>query len=218
MGSYQHILWDWNGTLLDDVWLCVDIVNTLLSKRNKPGITRQRYCEIFDFPVRGYYERAGFDFTMESFELICTEYCNEYAARVGECDLQDRTLNALQCCVDNGIPQSILSTTEQGRLELMADMFGVSQFFDRIIGQTDHYAIGKSKTGKKLLTDMDLDRSKVLLVGDTTHDAQVARELCVDCVLVAVGHHSRGKLKQTKVHVFENLSDVVSLLNGGKDT
>ena len=218
MANYQHILWDWNGTLLNDVWLCVDIINSLLAKGGRPGITHERYLEIFDFPVKGYYARAGFDFTTESFDTICTEYCDEYAARVDECDLQNDALNALKHCVDNDISQSILSTTEQGRLERMADMFGVSHFFDRIIGQTDHYAIGKIKRGKKLLSDLDLDRNKVLLIGDTTHDVQAAREICVDCVLVAIGHHPRAKLKQTGVQVIESLSDIVYLLNGVKNT
>jgi phosphoglycolate phosphatase-like HAD superfamily hydrolase len=37
----------------------------------------------------------------------------------------------------------------------------------------------------------------VLLVGDTAHDAEVARELGVDVVLVAGGHQSRKRLEAT---------------------
>lgn len=214
MGSYKHILWDWNGTLLDDVWLCIDIINILLAKRDKPGITRLCYRDIFDFPVKVYYERAGFDFTTDSFESICKEFCDEYAARVVECNLHDNALDVLNYSADNDISQSILSATEQGRLERMIKTFGVNHFFNRITGQTDHYAVGKGERGRKLLTELELDRNKVLLIGDTTHDAQVARDICVDCVLVAVGHHSRAKLKQIGVQVLESLLDIVPLLNG----
>ncbi len=216
MEDYQHILWDWNGTLLDDVWLCVDIINKLLAKRDRPCITYKQYREIFDFPVKGYYQRAGFDFSTESFESVCTEYCDEYAGRVGECDLQDNTLNALKCCADSNISQSILSTTEQGRLEQMTNIFGVSHFFDRIMGQNDYYATGKIERGKELLSKLNLDRDKVLLIGDTTHDVQVARTMGVDCILVSVGHHPRAKLERTGIQVFQSLSEIVTLLSTTK--
>ncbi len=142
MKGYKHIFWDWNGTLLDDVWLCVDVINTLLTKRRRPNITRQQYRGIFGFPVKGYYERAGFDFTIESFESVCTEFCDEYARRVYECNLSDNALNTLRCCADSDISQSVLSATEQSRLDRMVHLFRVSHFFHRIIGQNDHYAKG----------------------------------------------------------------------------
>ena len=69
MKKYRYIFWDWNGTLLDDVWLCVDIINYMLIKRGKSEITQSQYREIFDFSVKGYYKKAGFDFKTEPFEL-----------------------------------------------------------------------------------------------------------------------------------------------------
>ena len=138
--------------------------------------------------------------------------CDEYAARVAECRLQDGALHMLKWCFDNEISQSILSATAQGRLERMVDLFGVSMFFDRIIGQTDHYAIGKIEKGKKLLTELNLDSSEVLLIGDTTHDAQVAEGVCVDYFLVSVGHHPRSKLERISSRVFGNLSEVIHIL------
>ena len=55
MKKYETVIWDWNGTLLDDVTLSLSIVNELLLEHNIPILTRERYREIFDFPVRLYY-------------------------------------------------------------------------------------------------------------------------------------------------------------------
>ena len=52
--NYQHIIWDWNGTLLNDVKLCADIMNNLLKTRSLPTITLEKYREIFTFPVKDY--------------------------------------------------------------------------------------------------------------------------------------------------------------------
>lgn len=59
----ELILWDWNGTLLDDVQLCVDALNRLLARYGYPQrYDRDQYRAIFGFPVQEYYARAGFDF------------------------------------------------------------------------------------------------------------------------------------------------------------
>ena len=61
---YKHIIWDWNGTLLDDTWLCVEGINQALIKRNLTPISEDRYREVFTFPVRDYYKKLGFDLTI----------------------------------------------------------------------------------------------------------------------------------------------------------
>ena len=73
---YKHIIWDWNGTLLDDAWLCVDIMDSMLKERSLGTLTLDRYQRLFEFPVIDYYRKLGFDFTKESFEKTGTEFIN----------------------------------------------------------------------------------------------------------------------------------------------
>ena len=49
--NYKHIVWDWNGTLLDDAWLCVEVLNQMLSQRGRAAITLEFYRQHFKFPV-----------------------------------------------------------------------------------------------------------------------------------------------------------------------
>lgn len=58
----DHIIWDWNGTILNDVDHAVAMMNTLLVEHNLPLIDREYYREIFDFPVLHYYQKLGFNF------------------------------------------------------------------------------------------------------------------------------------------------------------
>ena len=66
--KYKHVIWDWNGTLVDDTWLFVDIMNGVLKDRNLQGITLDDYRNVFDFPVQDYYTKLGFNFSEEAFE------------------------------------------------------------------------------------------------------------------------------------------------------
>ena len=85
--NYQHIIWDWNGTLLNDVQMCSDIMNNLLKVRSLPTITLEKYKEIFTFPVKDYYIKAGHNFENESFEKIGKDFIDEYEKRKTECTL-----------------------------------------------------------------------------------------------------------------------------------
>jgi phosphoglycolate phosphatase len=212
MNKYSHILWDWNGTLLDDVWLCIDIFNGMLSRRGKQSLDYETYRDIFDFPVRVCYERAGFDFSEESFDYAATEFCDEYARRVGECSLHEGAKGILDLFAESGIRQSVLSATEQTQLEAMLSAFGLGDMFDRVVGQSDHYANGKVQRGKELVDSLGVSCEYVLMIGDTTHDGYIAEEVGVDSVLVAAGHHTREKLQEKSARVFEHLIDVQSIL------
>ena len=64
------IIWDWNGTLLDDVSICIDIMNEILGRRGLDKLTRKKYQQIFRFPVIDYYRQLGFDFKRDSFENL----------------------------------------------------------------------------------------------------------------------------------------------------
>ena len=72
--KYQYVIWDFNGTLLDDVKLCFDLLNKMLSKRGFETVTIEKYKEIFRFPVKEYYRLAGFDFEREPFEVTAVEF------------------------------------------------------------------------------------------------------------------------------------------------
>ena len=60
--KYKHIIWDWNGTLLNDRWVCVNGINNCLKKRGLSSISEETYKSIFTFPVKDYYKKLGFDF------------------------------------------------------------------------------------------------------------------------------------------------------------
>jgi phosphoglycolate phosphatase len=208
--TYKHIIWDWNGTLLDDVWLCVDIMNTMLQKRNKPRIDQEQYTELFDFPVKTYYHKVGFDFSQEPFETLAAEYIHTYDRRQLECTLCPHAHEILQVCQHHGITQSILSACHQERLEQIVAAYQIRPFFLRLSGLRDYYATSKVSNGKALLEDVNVSSHEVLLIGDTTHDFDVAQALGVACVLIDGGHHSRRKLESTRTMIKNSLYELLS--------
>ena len=209
---YKHIIWDWNGTLFDDAWLCVEIMNNTLKKRNMPLLTRERYQEILDFPIINYYRRLGFDFEIEPFEQVATEFINEYYQRWPECALFPEAEEVLRTIAGMGRTQSILSAAPQDYLEQAARHFKIDRCFNQISGLEDHYAEGKMENGRKMVAASGLTAREILLVGDTGHDYDVAQAIGADCALIPGGHSSGARLASCGCMLAGSLREVLELL------
>jgi phosphoglycolate phosphatase len=209
--KYSHIIWDWNGTLLNDAWLCMDVMNKMLAQRRLPLISLEIYRDIFDFPVRDYYLKLGFDFDKEPFETVGMEFMIHYNNRQKECTLHPEVRKVLSKIQQLGYKQSILSAREQNELRMETIELDVSRFFEKVYGLDDHYAHGKTDVGIKLLADLNLPKEKVIFIGDTRHDSEVADELGIDCILVSNGHHSLPRLENCNKPIIHSINELLNL-------
>ena len=201
--KYKHIIWDWNGTILNDLELCVDVGNNLFKKKNIPTITIEKYKDVFTIPVIKYYEAVGFDFKKESFEDIGKEWMKEYEARKYECSLHTGIKKVMQKFFDFGVKQSILSAYRQKNLTETVEQFGLTKYQTNIVGLDNIYAASKVELGLTLKNKIGVEDNNILMIGDTVHDYEVAKAMGVDCILVSCGHQSKEKLLSCGVPVFD---------------
>lgn len=205
----KGIIWDWNGTLLDDTELSVCTMNQMLQKRKLQQLTIASYKEVFSFPVKDYYRKIGFDFLAEPFEIPAIEFINIYNSGVDSCPLHLHSLSVLNYFKNMGIRQFILSAMEQQALNRCLELRGITHYFEHVSGLDNHYAASKVDNGKQLITGQNLHADQLLLIGDTVHDFEVACELGCQCVLIANGHQSRSVLESTGVPVIDEIRDLI---------
>ena len=208
----KAIIWDWNGTLLNDIDICVECMNRLLEVRKLEKLDTLAYREIFTFPVREYYRRLGFDFDLEEFEKPAIEFIDLYYEKLPDADLFATATDLLSLLKERKYHLSILSAMEHERLLLSLKAKNVFHFFDLISGIDDHYAHSKLEMGKDLLKKMIFKPEEILLIGDTIHDFEVASDLGVDALLVAKGHQSKKRLLEKTPNVIDDLSEILELL------
>ena len=201
----KHIIWDWNGTLLDDRWLCVESINKSLLKRNLPLIDEEKYLDIFCFPVENYYKKLGFDFEKEPFTVSGSEFIANYNARFNEPELHLGVVQLLNYVESAGLTQSILSAGKQEYVNDWITHHRLKKYFIKILGIDNHYASGKTVIGKNWVLEMEYDLEEVLMVGDTIHDLEVANAMGIKCVLIAQGHTNYSRLQKTGAPVFNDL-------------
>ena len=206
--KFESVIWDWNGTLLNDSHVAVNIINQLLNDRDLSRITIEQYLEVFTFPVRDYYEQIGFDLVNEPFEVPAIQFISSYNKAVKSCPLHNNAIPLLLRLQKLGYRQFILSAMEQNQLEKTALDCGISHFFEDLSGLDNHFATSKVENGISLIRNRNLTPELTVLIGDTVHDYEVAQAIGCACVLIAHGHQSRKRLEKTGVKILENLDEV----------
>ena len=207
--QYKHILWDWNGTLLDDSWLCVEVLNDLLKEQGKDPISLKTYRNHFNFPVIHFYKFLGFATDPVNFKAISHQFIAAYEARwLKECCLHLNIHSLFKDSQALGISHSILSAAHQTALEAGTAHFGIQRYFDQLLGTDNIYAEGKVHRAKQWIQQCPWKAEEILLIGDTLHDFEVAQSIGVPCLLLAAGHCQRHRLEETNSPVLDSLNDL----------
>ena len=209
MPKYNYIIWDWNGTILDDLQLNFEVENTLLLRRGRRLIRDiDEYHEKFQFPIIKFYQSLDFDLENEKFEDIAREYVLEFDERFYELETFPDAESVIRDFKFKGIEQIILSQTEQRWLEKQVAFHEMDYLFTELLGARDIYVKGKVGIALEWITKNDIDTSQVLMVGDTLHDYEVAETLGCDCILIARGHQSKEKLLTTGAVVLDSIEEL----------
>lgn len=209
--KYTHIVWDFNGTILDDVRICIESVNVLLEARGLAKLeSTEAYRAVQEFPVIEYYKKIGFDFSKESFDDVAVEWVKEYMDRFPSTGTYAGVLDVVKDCAEQGARQVLLSATQLKMLQGQVKALGISDCFDEICGMDNIYAHGKISLAESWRASHP--DAKVLFVGDTDHDLAVARAIGADCVLFSGGHQSRERLASLGAPVIDRFEELKAYL------
>ena len=201
---WTYVLWDWNGTLLDDVQTAVDVNNEIFPRFgfSPPGGV-DVYHRLFRFPVREYYRDLGV--TDDLFPAVANAWAEGYREKSVGCPLQKHALEALEAFSQAGFLQAILSASKQEYLHEQIARYPIGGYFQAALGLTHIYATSKVDIARVFLKNHGVDPRQAVFLGDTLHDAEVAQAIGCDCLLIARGHQPIKTLLQAGVPVFEDL-------------
>jgi phosphoglycolate phosphatase len=202
----HHMVWDWNGTLLDDVDLVVEIMGELLREHGLPALEISRYLEIFEFPAQKYYEKLGFGAAHPTFETVATRFMQQYNRRVFDCSLHADARQSLERFRERGVTNVVLTAGNQASVAQQFEHFGLRDLVSEVVGNTDDFAGSKDVIGTNWLRERRFDSRSMAYVGDTTHDYEVAKAMEVRCILVSHGHNSLARLTRCGCTVVPRLS------------
>ena len=207
--DYKYILWDWNGTLLDDVSASLASVNDMLSARGMPPLDIMKYRDCIGVPIEKFYRRV-FDLENEDYAQILRQYNEGYLYHLKDCTLAKGSRELLERFRLSGCRQVIVSSSQCDQLSENVNRYGVSSYFDAILGASDYFATSKIERALGYLESRE--PGKALVIGDLEHDAHMADELGADCVLLTSGHEKLSRLMNSGAKVCSGMEEIEKML------
>ena len=208
LNNKKYIIFDWNGTLIDDAFVFVNVLNVLLKRRGLEGVNLHRYRELFCFPIKSFYKQIGLDVSDAAFTQLKIEFVKEYNKRQYDAELFINTKSILQKLHNNKL-LFVLSASNQNTLNRLIRHYKIQQYFQHVVGVDNDIADGKIEQGKKLIKKIGGSIHDAVLVGDTDHDYEVATNLEIDSILISHGHQSGARLGNLNARVVESLDQLL---------
>jgi len=210
-----HLVWDWNGTLLDDLTLVVDATNACLALFGGGPTTAEEHRREFRRPVSAYYALAlGRAIGEPDFARLDRVFHDTYGAGLTACALAAGAHSALGSWPGT---QSLLSMWFHDRLVPAIDRYGLSGYFARVDGLRAEIG-GGPKTPHLVahLAALGLTGPDCVLIGDSVDDAEAAEAVGAACVLYSGGFTDVDRLRATGRPVAHTLTEAVRLAGAGE--
>ncbi|MER7002093.1 HAD hydrolase-like protein [Dactylosporangium sp. NPDC000555] len=210
----KHLVWDWNGTLLDDLKLVVDATNVCLATVGGPVITAEEHRRDFRRPILDYYAHVlERPVDQAEFQLLDDAFHNAY--RRGMTDVQ-LAPDALEAMGKWSGTQSLLSMFFHDELLVEVERRALGARLVRVDGLPG--TVGghlKADYLERHLTALSLDPAEVVLIGDSVDDGDAARSVGASAVLYAGGFTDIALLRATGLPVAHSLVEAVNLATAG---
>jgi phosphoglycolate phosphatase-like HAD superfamily hydrolase len=209
----RHVIWDWNGTLVDDLPVVVDAVNTALAEIGEPPIDANAYRDHYTRPVRRFYDGLlGRTVSDEEWAKLDVTFHRTYAEALHRVPLTHDARQAIELVAKAGATQSILSMWWHRDLVPEVKRHGLDRVMVHIVGNTGGAGETKTRLLRSHLEGLG-DGAVPVMIGDATDDARAAREVGIAVVLYDGGSHHEHELRSFGVPVAESLVDaaVISL-------
>ncbi|HAX02761.1 MAG: hypothetical protein A2Y45_04770 [Tenericutes bacterium GWC2_34_14] len=190
----RTIFWDFNGTILDDAKLCYDILIEMLKEEERPLVTFEEYLMIFTFPVEAYYDKV-YDLKKTSFKVLAHRFIERYQPRSLELSLHEGVIETIHQCKLKGYQNVLLSASEEKNLHEQLKHYGIDHLFDHILGTSNVYATSKVMVAKRFIEQHHLNPNEMIMIGDTLHDAEVAKEIGARIILFTKGHQHPSRFE-----------------------
>ncbi|MFC4561641.1 HAD family hydrolase [Nocardiopsis mangrovi] len=216
MTGIKHIVWDWNGTLLDDNHANLSAVNEVCGMFGRDPVDLEHWRSIFRRPlVPCYEELIGRGFADGEWERANTAYDRHYAAALPRCSLAQGVPGVLHDWAATGRTQSLLSMASHEHLVPLIAERGLSAHFTRVDGRRFD-TVDDSKADHLIahLAGLGADPATVVLIGDIDDDGHAARKAGARAILVASGMMSRERLEATGHPVADTPAEAVRVLRG----
>jgi phosphoglycolate phosphatase-like HAD superfamily hydrolase len=210
--AHSHLVWDWNGTLLDDLPIVIDAVNRSIGAFGVNAITADDYRDHYTRPVRHFYDRIfARPITDEEWLRLNAGFHEAYFEAATHVELAPGAREAMHRLSEAGWTQSLLSMSPHDWLEGIVERLAITETFEMVDGLSGPTGGAKAIHLEEHLDMLEVPGESVVVVGDTPDDVAAARHVGARAILFHGGSHHMEVLVSQGVPIAETIEEAVEL-------
>lgn len=211
--QFENWIFDWSGTLVDDLTIVIDATNHVLSHYGKQPINRESFKKQFRLPYAGYYDEILPGVPLEELEDHFRLGFAQSAASGVISPLLPHAAEFLSCLQGRNKRMFILSSMDAQAFDQHADELGVAHYFEA----TYAGVLDKRDQIESLLKNHQLEASQTVFLGDMCHDVETARHGSVTSIALLTGYQNAEQLARVSPDLMVNdLSEIQQWLEPSK--
>ena len=188
---FRNLIFDWSGTLVDDLGPVIEATNAVLGKYDLPPFDREGFRRRFRLPYREFYMEILPHVPLEELE---SHFRPAFDAAAAPVTILPHAREKLEWCAALGIRTFVLTSMDSDAFERQLDEFGLRGLFEA----TYSGVLDKREMIHRILENHRLDPAETAMVGDMTHDVETARHGGISSVAVLTGYNHPEILAQVR--------------------
>lgn len=202
----RNIIFDWSGTLVDDLPAVWRATNFVLSQCKCTEMTLEQFRAEFCLPFTDFYDRHVPHVPLKELEGWFHTHFREAQHSVVALP---RAKEFLEFCRERGLRTFVLSTVHPDYYAIQAASTGFGEYIEHpYTGVWD-----KRKKIHDLLAEQKLEPNETLFIGDMQHDMETARHGGVLCCGVLTGYNTLEQLRASEPDlIVEHLGELQQVL------
>jgi phosphoglycolate phosphatase len=202
----RNIIFDWSGTLVDDLPAVFKASNFVLTQAGKQEMSLEQFRAEFSLPFAKFYDRHTPHVPMPQLEDWFHAEFKRIQTSVRELP---HAREFLEFCRAKKIRTFLLSSVHAGHFKAQCRVTGFDSLLDR--PYTDVW--DKREKIHEILSENDLRAGETLFIGDMEHDIKTARHGGVHSCAVLTGYNTLEQLRNAKPDlIVEHLSELRGVL------
>ncbi|MDB4271642.1 HAD family hydrolase [Akkermansiaceae bacterium] len=205
---YQNLLFDWSGTLVNDLPPTLFATNAVLRKHNVPEMDLEEFRKRFRLPYPEFYDEVLPGVAIDSLEGI---FRSSFSNSPVQVTVLPHAREMMEWCTAQKIRCFVLSSMDSSIFAHQSRELKMDHFFEEIYSGV----IDKRDRIGEILTTHGLALENTAFVGDMVHDIETAHHGEIASVAVTTGYDPEARLRKAEPkHLFHDLTAFREWLEG----
>lgn len=192
---YDLIVFDWDGTLLDSAAAIVSAIICAARDLGVPEPTEARARHVIGLGLAEALRHAVPDLREADYPRMVERYRHHYLLRDHELTLFPGTYEMIGELAGAGRMLAVATGKSRRGLDRALEHSRLGSYFHATRCADECFSKPHPAMLEEILDELGVMRERAVMIGDTTHDLQMARNAGVAGVGVAFGAHPRVALE-----------------------